>query len=728
MSETRESLFRALTPTFLIVLIVIALFSLIVGMVTDDMSGSYNGVLEGWFLPFIYIVVLMEVLGRYSKRLRLNPAQYLLLMIPLWFAAGKAYITDGTLGWESPFDWMQASSFGAFSVGALAAPYSSSWIPVLEMLPSYVIPHSVAAASIEWNGLAAGQSIPWGAYLGPMAFWSLFLIAAAFINLSLSFTITGPEWTETERLIYPLMVPPIYLIQTATTRDEAGHSSILSFRTAKMKMFWIMALVGLLIGGVPVILSFIPAFSYLAAYEWGEIPLTWGSYIAGIMPGAYISPTFIILQAILMILLPYEVMVTSLVTWLLIPMFYDTLAVKMGWVTYVAGSENNGAWLYGEENPFPYQLWAAMGLTLGIGLYFAWRMRGRIKKALGTIFGPTYYEGDFSVKTGSLMLLGSTILFYILVLAMGVNWLIGIIWLIFYFIWAIAETRMMAEVWWHPPIMMYTYWQLYWPIGAGLGIWSTAPAQNNASLMATNVLNVSMGDWWAARLNPLGPGYLMGLYKVGHDVKASIKDIFNWTTILTVITFPVTAVFMVWFFAHVGMVNTAISGDAVWRAGNAFTAGITSSTNSWYAGDSFTGIWGWTIGGIVLIFVLMWIRSIAPWFMFNPVAFVLTLWLPEYMWLASLFALVFKYIFSKTLGPRRTEEYIVPAATGFAVGYGLLYVVVGIYVWATYSWPLLMTSWHPRKYTRFFFFLEVSPQLSPSWSLVFDTIISPCVR
>jgi len=663
--------------------------------VTADLSGSYNGVLEGWFVPFIYVIVLMELLGRYSKRLRLNPAQYVLLMIPLWFAAGKAYITDGTLGWESPFDRMQASSLGAFAIGGLAAPYSTSWIPAIQLLPSFVVPHSVSAALIEWNRLKAGETIPWGSYLGPIVFWSLFLIFAALINLSLSFTITGPEWTENERLVYPLMVPPIYLINTATTRDEKGRSSLLSFKTSNMKLFWIMALVGLLVGGVPVLLSFIPSYAYLGAYEWGEIPLTWGSYIAGIMPGAYISPVFIILQAILMILLPYEVMVTSLVTWLLIPMFYDTLAVKMGWVTYVAGSENYGAWLYGEEAPFPYQTWATLGLTLGLGLYFAWRMRGRIAKVLKTLTGPTYYQGDFSVKTGAWMLVVSTVAFFILMLAMGVNWLIGIIWLVFYFIWAIAETRMMAEIWWHPPIMMLTYWQLYWPIGAGLGIWGNVPAQNNASLMAINTVNVSIGNWGGSRLNPLGPGYLMGLYKVGHDVKASIKDIFNWTTILTIITFPFVAVFMLWFFAHIGIVNTTQDGGISYYGGIAMGSGITGFTNSWYTGNSFSATWAWTIGGIVLIFLLMWIRGLFPWFMFDPTAFILTLWLPEYMWLASLVALILKYAFARSLGPRRTEELIVPAATGFAVGYGMLYIVAGLYVWITYSWPFLLTNWKP---------------------------------
>jgi len=72
-----------------------------------------------------------------------------------------------------------------------------------------------------------------------------------------------------------------------------------------------------------------------------------------------------------------------------------------------------------------------------------------------------------------------------------------------------------------------------------------------------------------------------------------------------------------------------------------------------------------------------------------------TLFIPEWMWLDSLIALILKYAFSRALGPRRTEELIVPAASGFAIGYGFLVLVADLYVWITYSWPFLLTNWKP---------------------------------
>jgi len=95
-TEEKAEAYHGLTAGFLVILLVVALFTLFVSIVSRDAAGSYMYTLTGWFVPFIYIVVIMELLGRYSNRFRLNPAQYLLLLIPLWFAAGKSYITDGT--------------------------------------------------------------------------------------------------------------------------------------------------------------------------------------------------------------------------------------------------------------------------------------------------------------------------------------------------------------------------------------------------------------------------------------------------------------------------------------------------------------------------------------------------------------------------------------------------------------------------------------------------------
>ncbi|WP_449462637.1 hypothetical protein PQ610_00770 [Tardisphaera miroshnichenkoae] len=679
-----------------IIVAVITILAVFFGEILAMTSGSYSGSIQGLFIPFIYIVILIEVFARYSKRLRLNPTQYVLLMIPLFMATGNAYTVNGTAGnTANVFYWVIQSAFGAFPIAGIASPASSSALATLEMLPSFVVPHSVHAASILWNGLTAGESIPWGAYAGPIVFWSLLMIIVMFMGLGMSFTLTGPQWTETERLVFPVAVPTVYMINQATSRDDKGHSSLLSLKVANMKYFWVSLLVGALIGLIPLIVMVVPgaasSWSFLGTY--GAITLNLGTYTASMLPGSEFGAVVLLPLIGLGILLPYETLITAVATWIAIPVIYDDIAVRLGWVAYTSGAENYANWVYGEEPPFAYQTWAWLGLALGVGLYFAWMMRGRIKKVLGTLVGPTYYQGDFSVKTGAWVLVGSSIIFYVMMLVMGVNWLMGIFWIVLYYLWAIMASRVIGEYWWRvPPALLM--WQLYWPVGAGLGLWTSAPAQQSGSLMALNTVNESVGGWSGAAFSPFGPVTDVVLYKIASDTKSSIKDVFRGTILATVIGVPLVVVLSVWLFAHIGYTNSAMSWVTAYT-NYAMNAGITGSTVYWSSSSSFTANWGWTIGGIVLIFILMWLRGAFSWFMFDPVMFMLALYDTQFVWFTFLIALALKYGLSKALGPRRTEEAVIPIASGFAIGTGVPLLILGIYATAIQVLPFLASTWKP---------------------------------
>ncbi len=686
-SNVKESLPKGLTAVYLIILLIITTAVMLLGLLVGNISNSYYGMLQSWFLPFIYVALIMEALGRFSKRLKLNPTQYVLLFIPLFLASGESYVLDGLYnGLETLWGWIEGASFAAFTIGGLANPGAPSWIPAYESLPSYVIPHSVAAATILWNGLKPGQSIPWGTYLGPIIFWSILLAVFMLFNLALSFTITGPEWTETEKLVFPYAVPTIYLVQSAITRDESGHSLLLGRKTAQMKVFWIAIMLGV-IASVPELLSIIPTYSWMSSYGYGQfpIPTSFINVMTSFLPGSTWGWVFNIPLAALVILLPYDILVTVLVFWLAIPVFYDTIAIKAGWVTYVPGAN---FWLYGEEPPFPYQNWAFTGLMIGLGIYFIWKLRGRIAKVFKTLTGPTYYQGDFSVKIGAWMLAITTVLLFVLFIAFGTNPVIALMLLVLYYIWAIGETRIIAEFWPVLPLYMFTWWQLWWPVGAGLGIWKSVPAQTNEALTGAAFLTESTD---AITGTAVGAGFSMAIYKIAHDVKASIKDTFTWTAIIEIVFVPVSTIFLVWLFGHIGMGNTPIA----YVADSAEGMGITGFTRNWYPGDTFSAVWGWTVAGVVVIFLLMWLRSLFPWFIFSPVGMIAVLYHPDWIWSSVLIGLVLKYVFSKSLGPKRTEEYVTPAASGFALGFGVLYFFIALYLFFVSAWPWLLANWKP---------------------------------
>ncbi len=684
----KQPLRGALTPVFLVILLIVTLFVFIVGFIANNASSSNYGYLQSWFVPFIYIVLIMEVLGKYSKRLRLSPTQYLLLFIPMYFSAGWRYVLYGTYaGLDTLWGWIEGASFTAFTIGGLASPGAPSWIPAYESLPSYVIPHNIGAALIEWNGLKPGQTVPWGTYLGPIIFWSILLATFLLFNLALSFTVTGPEWTESEKLLFPISIPTLYLLQSATTRDEAGHSLFLSTKTAQMKVFWVALIVGIIIS-IPNMLGFLPAYSWMRQFGYGTFPIPSGfqNALQGALPGSTWSGTIDVVLISLSILMPYDILVSVVAFWLLIPVLYNTIAIKVGWVTYVPGAT---FWLYGEDPPFPYQNWAFTGLAIGLGVYFIWKLRGRIAKVFKTITGPTYYEGDFNVRTGALMLAITTIILYIMFIAFGDNPVIALVLLVLYYIWAFAQTRILAEFYSVLPNMMFTWWQIWWPIGAGLGIWKNVPAQTNGPLTASAFLTETMGASYTYAT--VSPAYTAVIYKIAHDIKASIKDVFTWTTILEIIFTPVMTFFAVWLFAHIGNGNTPIA----YVADSAEGMGITGFTRNWYPGDSFAAVYGWTAAGIIVVFLLMWLRSLFPWFIISPVGMIAVLYHPDWIWSSVLIGLILKYIFSKSLGPRRTEEYVTPAVSGFALGFGVLYFFLALYLFFGSALPWLFANWKP---------------------------------
>ncbi len=82
-----------------------------------------------------------------------------------------------------------------------------------------------------FEGLARGQKIPWGAWLVPLAAWTLFTIFffGAFACWAL---VMRRRWIESEKLTFPLTQVPLSLV--GVERQPPGKSSILHSR-----LFWL---------------------------------------------------------------------------------------------------------------------------------------------------------------------------------------------------------------------------------------------------------------------------------------------------------------------------------------------------------------------------------------------------------------------------------------------------------------------------------------------------------
>ncbi|HPD15227.1 MAG TPA: hypothetical protein PLE19_09765 [Planctomycetota bacterium] len=88
------------------------------------------------------------------------------------------------------------------------------------------------APALRWfyEGLPRGESVPWGAWAVPLAWWGAFVGAGLFACLCLV-SIFRRQWVEHERLAYPLAAMTLELVRGAGERPLAP-------RVARSGLFW----------------------------------------------------------------------------------------------------------------------------------------------------------------------------------------------------------------------------------------------------------------------------------------------------------------------------------------------------------------------------------------------------------------------------------------------------------------------------------------------------------
>jgi len=682
-TEAKEKPYELFSPLYITFLVILMYISVFFSWTSEAAIGK--GGMVTWFIPYFYFFLLLEFLGKISPRFRLNPAQIIALLIPLTYAAGKSYLSFGAAG-ESWFNIQ--NYFICATVGAQVV--SDAYKTAIRTLPSFFIPHSDLAVQIVWNGLSAGQSIPWDIWVGPIITWALVYITMNVLNIGLGFLLLGPQWTEVEHLVFPLSVPSIYAIEQFTSRDEQGHSKL--FSISQNKVFWAFFVIGFIVSSFLLTAQVFPSIapSWLGPYwvAFGIPQLR--SYLNPLLPGADFMVWFVFMQAILMVLLPYEIMITSLVTFVLIQIIYGPLAVRLGWMTYSPGATYSN---YGNMLPFPYQNFAINGLSIGFALYLLWSMRSRFKTIWDSLTKRDTTIGDLSVRQATLVTIASIVLMLVIMVAIGIPIIIALVILALYVLYQVTATRVMSEIWWHQPVIMPWQWQLYYPIGASLGYWNWNAPQNNQALMATNIMMATLGDWNGPRQTIYSTASTTWVYWMAKRLKASIKQTFIWYILVAILSWPVVIVFHVFMLSHLGASHLGRAATYQSWPSNVMTMGITALTQNIYSGFSWSLNYFFAIAGIVLIWILMYLKSY-PWFgWFNPAAFITTMWLPDWMWFTSLVALIIKYASYKALGARKTEQYLVPAASGVAIGFGAPFLFTGLYLFLTLVWPTIVTFW-----------------------------------
>ena len=77
-------------------------------------------------------------------------------------------------------------------------------------IPNWWYPRDPALIRHEYEG-APGGAVPWGAYASPVLLWTVFLLALSALFICL-LTLLRRQWTESERLAFPLVQLPLAML------------------------------------------------------------------------------------------------------------------------------------------------------------------------------------------------------------------------------------------------------------------------------------------------------------------------------------------------------------------------------------------------------------------------------------------------------------------------------------------------------------------------------------
>ncbi|HCK09887.1 hypothetical protein MK139_13585 [bacterium] len=139
-----------------------------------------------------------------------------------------------------------AANFMGLLIGGIAAPYyyatpENRWSELLlDHLPAWAVPPN-KADEMTWffEGKPVDAGIPWDAWVGPLLWWGLLLMALALVSGAIV-SILRHQWVDRERLPFPLAEAP--LTMTEEHEGLAGSPAL-----ARSRLFWVGLAIPLLI-------------------------------------------------------------------------------------------------------------------------------------------------------------------------------------------------------------------------------------------------------------------------------------------------------------------------------------------------------------------------------------------------------------------------------------------------------------------------------------------------
>ena len=127
-------------------------------------------------------------------------------------------------------------------------------------IPHWRVLHDDRAINSFYQGISAGESIPWSAWMTPLSIWTIYVFTIYLVMICLS-ELLRKQWIEHERCIFPLVQLPLEV--AASPRPASNLNSFFSSRA-----MWIGLAVPVAVHALNCLHTFFPYFPSIPLEIW----------------------------------------------------------------------------------------------------------------------------------------------------------------------------------------------------------------------------------------------------------------------------------------------------------------------------------------------------------------------------------------------------------------------------------------------------------------------------
>lgn len=526
---------------------------------------------------------------------------------------------------------------------AFLQPYLKPWFtPAIDANGNY----NRSITEAWYTGMISGENIPWGAWLVPLAAWSVFIVLT-YIMLGCLGVMLRAQWSDREVLAFPLLRLPVELTEDVDRTDTSGIIGRF-FRNGSM---WIGFGLGVLIQtinglntyfpdvpGIPLELPTAALFSDAPWNQMGAVPIQVWPVVVGI--------TYLLTSEISF----------SLWFFFLFIKFQLIVAYALGFmpaalpnmIGHTGGAKN----FTGFQQIGAYCVYVALVLWVGRDHFrhIMARAFGRVCAGEGERHEPISYPVAFWGFILSLVLIVSWST------AAGMRLDVALILWLTYLIIAIALTRVVAE-----GGMLFVQ-QGWTPLGALAGLLGSGPGSwlSPSSIVPASFVQASiMTDMRGFLL----PSFVQS-FKLASDRHISPRPLLALISVVTLISLAMS----LWMNVRLGYNHGGLTlnnwfavGGAQQPAWNAATL-IGGSVNAGWAN------WAWLSIGMVLTYCMILARSRFLWFPLHPLGYLMCLTYPMNMlWFSIFLGWLIKSLVVR-FGGTNNYQRLIPTFLGLVLG------------------------------------------------------------